>query len=121
MGLFIVIISGSIGVALGGIFQSEMVGAIEPDVVPGLLLALVLLGTALSGFEQALRALYLSDDLEKLLVAPIPARSVVTAKLLGRLPTVMFFLLALAMPAMISWLAGRVMTGCCSATTRMTI
>ncbi len=73
------------------------------DVIPGLLLAMVLLGTALSGFNQALQALFLSDDLEKLFVAPIPPRSIVTAKLLGRLPTTLFFMLAGVIPALMAF------------------
>jgi hypothetical protein len=100
-----VVVAGSAlaGLAVGHFVRENVVGQLRADVIPGLLLALVLLGTTVSGFNQALQALYLSDDLEKLLVAPVSSRAVVTAKLLGRLPTVMFFLLAVAMPALLAF------------------
>ena len=96
----IILMSGFFGVA-GSVFVKEgMPDLTRLDVIPGLLLAIVLLGTALTGFNQALQALFLSDDLEKLFVAPIPSRAIVTAKLLGRLPTTLFFMLAGVIPAL---------------------
>ncbi|MEZ4558166.1 MAG: hypothetical protein R2854_17310 [Caldilineaceae bacterium] len=103
VGLIIVIFSATVGFVTGVIVQDGVLGTTRPDVVPGLLLTLVLVGTALAGFNQALQALYLSDDLERLLVAPVTARAVVTAKLLGRLPTIMFFLFGLAAPALVAF------------------
>ncbi len=89
---------------VGSLFIKEgLPTLVRLDVIPGLLLAMVLLGTALSGFNQALQALFLSDDLEKLFVAPIPPRSIVTAKLLGRLPTTLFFMLAGVIPALMAF------------------
>ena len=103
VGLIIVVFSATMGFVTGVIVQDGVLGATRPDVVPGLLLTLVLVGTAFAGFNQALQALYLSDDLERLLVAPVRARAVVTAKLLGRLPTIMFFLFGLAAPALVAF------------------
>ncbi len=99
----LIFFAGLLGVSVGGLVVEGMLGPDGVKAVVGLLLALVFLGTAFAGFNQALQGLYLSDDLEKLFVAPIPSRSIVTAKLLGRLPTVMFFMLAGALPALVSF------------------
>lgn len=99
--LALIAISILIGTAAGAFVREGLLGAGDPGVIPGLLLAIVLIGTTISGFNQALQGLYLSDDLERLLVAPVRSRSVVTAKLLGRLPTVLFFMLGLTLPALI--------------------
>ena len=99
----IILMSGFFGVAGSAFVKESMSDLTRLDVIPGLLLVIVLLGTALTGFNQALQALFLSDDLEKLFVAPIPSRAIVTAKLLGRLPTTLFFLLAGVIPALIAF------------------
>lgn len=103
--LFAVIIalSAFLGVAGSSFVVEDMPDLRHLEVIPGLLLALVLLGTTFSGFNQALQALYLSDDLEKLLVAPLPARSIVTAKLLGRLPTTVLLTVTLVTPALLAF------------------
>ena len=69
------------------------------DIMPSIFLTLALLGTTVAGLNQGLQALFLSDDLEKLFVAPISSHAIVTAKLLGRLPTVVFIVLASVLPA----------------------
>lgn len=91
------------GIVLATIIKSNPSNSALAEAVPALLLTLILLSTTVSGFNQALQALYLSDDLERLLVAPIRSRSIVTAKLLGRLPMIMIVLLAVAMPALLAF------------------
>lgn len=103
VGTIVLAFSLFLGALLGVLVRAGDLVGTRADVVPGVLLTLMLLGTSVAGFNQALQALYLSDDLERLLVAPIPARAVVTAKLLGRLPTVMLFMFALALPALLAY------------------
>jgi len=77
--------------------------ALAEGLVPGLLFTLLLLGLLFTGFNQALAALFLSGDLERLLVAPVDSKAVMTAKLLGRLPSMTIILLALSAPALLTY------------------
>ncbi len=74
---------------------------LSPDLLPGVMFTLVLLGVLITGLNQAVRALFLSGDLDRLMVAPIEPRSVMVAKLLSRLPWNIIFLLLIAAPAFI--------------------
>jgi len=71
--------------------------------LPGLLLTMVLVGTLITGINQAIRALYLTNDMELLFSAPIRTEAVLTAKLLSRLPTTVLFTLLLTIPALIGF------------------
>lgn len=79
---------------------------LRPDLLPGVLFTLVLLGVLITGLNQAVRALFLSGDLDRLMVAPIEPRSVMVAKLLSRLPWNIIFLLLIASPAFIAFGVG---------------
>lgn len=71
--------------------------------VPGALLTLVLLTVLITGPNQAVRALYLSNDLDQLVAAPIHTRSILMGKLLSRLSWNVFFILLLAGPALVAY------------------
>ena len=75
---------------------------LSPGIVPGLLLTLVMIGVLITGLNQAIRALFLSGDLDRLMVAPVHTRSVMVAKLLSRMPTNVLLLLLVAAPAFIA-------------------
>jgi hypothetical protein len=101
--LFLVAVSAALG-----FFAANLIGdagpiQIQAEVIPGLLFTMVLFSVVLSGFSQALQALYLSDDLDKLLVAPIRSQAVMTAKLLSRTPTMLTILLLATIPALITF------------------
>lgn len=76
---------------------------IPPGIIPGLMLSFVLIGVLVTGLNQAVRSLFLSGDLDRLMVAPIHTRSVMIAKLLSRLPTNLLLLLLIAAPAFIAY------------------
>lgn len=101
--ILLIIVSGALG-----FFAANLVGNAGPiqvraEVLPGLLFTMVLFGVVFLGFSQALQALYLSDDLDKLLVAPIRSQAVMTAKLLSRMPSMLTFLLLGTIPALITF------------------
>lgn len=102
-GLVLLVVSAAVGFFAAGLTEDAGLIHIDAAVVPGFIFTLVLFGIVFVGFNQALQALYLSDDLDKLLVAPIRPRAVMTAKLLSRLPTTVLFLLAAAIPALITF------------------
>lgn len=79
---------------------------IKAEVLPGILFTVVLFGVVFVGFGQALQALYLSDDLEKLWVAPIRSEAIMTAKLLSRAPSIILILFLATIPALIAFGAG---------------
>ena len=56
-----------------------------------------------TGLNQAVRGLFLSGDLERLVVAPVQTRSVMVAKLLSRLPGNVSILLVVAVPAFVAY------------------
>lgn len=102
-GLVLVVVSAAVGFFAARLTEDTGLIHVDAAVVPGFIFTLVLLGIVFVGFNQALQALYLSDDLDKLLVAPIRPRAVMTAKLLSRMPTTILFLLAAAIPALIAF------------------
>jgi ABC-2 type transport system permease protein len=71
--------------------------------LPGVLLTMVLAGTLVMGVNQALRALYLTNDMELLFSAPVRTEAVMTAKLLSRLPSTLIITLILTIPALIAF------------------
>ena len=104
VGLGIAIFSGFVGYTAGQIVgHPAPLIPIKQGTAPGLLLTLVLIGLLFVGFNQALRALFLSGDLERLMAAPVRTPSVMTAKLLGRLPSTTLFMFAIALPALIAY------------------
>ena len=76
---------------------------VPPGIVPGLFLTFVLLGVLVTGLNQSMRALFLSGDLDRLMVAPVHTRSVMVAKLLSRMPSSLLLLLLIAAPALIAY------------------
>ncbi len=101
--LLVVVLSGALGVFAASLTKDTSIFQIRAEILPGLLLTVVLFGVIFVGFSQALQALYLSDDLEKLLVAPVRSRAVMTAKLLSRMPTTISVLLLATIPALIGF------------------
>lgn len=101
-GLAAAVFSGLLGYGMGALVTRlpETV-PFEPGTMPGILLTMVMLGVLLTGLNQAVRALFLSGDLERLMVAPIHSRSVMVAKLLSRMPWNVLLLLVLAAPALV--------------------
>ncbi len=91
--------SAFVGFGLSFLAQPELPVHIPPGLVPGLILTFVLIGVLFTGLNQSVKALFLSGDLDQLMVAPIHARSVMTAKLLSRLPSTLLLLFAVAGPA----------------------
>jgi ABC-2 type transport system permease protein len=101
--LFIGVFSAAIGYGASFLLRPEMPVRVGPGVFPGLLLTFVLLGVLITGLNQAVRALFLSGDLERLVVAPVRTRSVMIAKLLSRLPGNVSILLVVAVPAFVAY------------------
>jgi ABC-2 type transport system permease protein len=96
----------SAGVGLGAghlITNPDLPFEIRLGTLPGLLLTMVLVGTLISGINQAIRALYLTNDMELLFSAPIRTEAVLTAKLVSRLPTTVLVTLLLTIPALIGF------------------
>lgn len=101
--ILVVFLSGMVGMYAADLTTGASIFQIKAEIIPGLLLTLVLFSVVFTGFSQALQALYLSDDLDKLLVAPIRSQAVLTAKLLSRMPTTITILLLATIPAMIGF------------------
>ncbi|MBK8048468.1 MAG: hypothetical protein IPK16_15930 [Anaerolineales bacterium] len=98
------VFSGFFGFAAGMVVTySRAPVQIEEGVAPGAVLTLLFVSLLFAGFNQALRALFLSGDLERLLVAPINLRAVMTAKLLSRLPSTVLIMFILTVPALIAY------------------
>lgn len=101
--LFLVIVSAALGIFAANLTKEASILHIQAAIIPGLLFTVVMFGVVFIGFSQALQALYLSDDLDKLLVAPIHSQAVMTAKLLSRMPTTVGLLLLGTIPALIAF------------------
>ena len=101
--LFIGAFSAAIGYGASFLLRPDMPVRVGPGVFPGLLLTFVLLGVFITGLNQAVRALFLSGDLERLVVAPVRTRSIMVAKLLSRLPGNVSILLVVAVPAFVAY------------------
>ncbi len=101
--LFIVVISIALGAFAGSLTRDNSIIQIKAEILPGLLFTIVLFGIVFVGFGQALQALFLSDDLEKLLVAPVRPQAVMAAKLLSRMPSTVSIMLLATIPALIAF------------------
>lgn len=96
-----VIISGVVGGFAGTLVKDNAILQLRVDVLPGILLTVVMFGIVFVGFSQAIQALYLSDDMDKLLVSPIHPQAVMTAKLLSRAPSLILMMLVATIPAFV--------------------
>lgn len=101
--LFLGALSAAAGYGLSFLTRPESPIQLQPGIVPGLLLTVVLFGVLFTGLNQAMRALFLSGDLDRLVVAPISIRAIMIAKLLSRLPGNIFLLLIVAVPAFVAY------------------
>jgi hypothetical protein len=101
--LFIGAFSAAVGYFSSFLLRPEMPVRVPPGLVPGLILTFVLLGVLITGLNQAVKSLFLSGDLDRLMVAPVHTRSVMVAKLLSRLPSSLLLLLLIAAPALVAY------------------
>ncbi len=101
--LFMGAFSAALGYGASFLLRPDMPVRVGPGVFPGILLTFVLLGVLITGLNQAVRALFLSGDLERLVVAPVRTRSIMVAKLLSRLPGNVSLLLIVAVPAFVAY------------------
>jgi hypothetical protein len=101
--LFLGGISALAGWGASFLVRPDMPIQLGAGLVPGLLLTFVLLGVLITGLNQAVRALFLSGDLERLVVAPVHTRSIMIAKLLSRLPGNVALVFVLAVPAWVAY------------------
>jgi hypothetical protein len=102
-GIVLVLLSGVLGYFASTLTEETGLIQLRAEILPGLMFTVVLFGVVFVGFNQALQALYLSDDLDRLLVAPVHSQAVMTAKLLSRLPSMVTFMLAATIPALITF------------------
>jgi ABC-2 type transport system permease protein len=106
-GIVLAVVSGLAGFGAGRVItMPEFQTGVSQGLVPGGLLTLVLLSVLITGPNTAVRALYLSDDLDQLVAAPIETRSILIAKLLSRLSWNVIFVLLLAGPALVMYGVG---------------
>ena len=95
--------SAAVGYGTSFLLRPDMPLRIGPGLFPGLIFTFVLVSAMVSGLNQAMRSLYLSGDLDRLMVAPIHTRSIMIAKLLSRLPSTMAIMFIAAAPALIAY------------------
>ena len=99
-----IVLSGLVGFGAGFLITNPDIPlTIKLGTVPGLLLTLVMFATLIVGINQALRALYLTNDMELLFSAPLRSESILSAKLLSRLPLTIIIALLLTIPALIAF------------------
>ena len=101
------LIAAAISWALGSfaatfVSESSLI-QIRAEILPGLVFTIIMFVVVFIGFGQGLQALYLSDDLEKLWVAPIRPEAIMTAKLLSRVPSTIFILFLATIPMLIAF------------------
>ena len=101
--LFIGAFSAAVGYFASYLLRPEMPVRVPPGLVPGLILTFVLVGVLVTGLNQAVKSLFLSGDLDRLMVAPVHTRSVMVAKLLSRLPSSLVLLLLVGAPALVAY------------------
>ena len=101
--LFLGGLSALVGFGASFLTKPNLPVQIALGTVPGLLLTFVLFGVFITGLNQAVRALYLSGDVDRLVAAPIHTRSIMVAKLLSRLPSTVILLIVIAVPALIAY------------------
>ncbi len=101
LGIFISLFAG---LGAGELISSPALPfTVRLGTLPGLLLTMVLVVTLFTGVNQAIRALYLTNDMELLFSAPIRTEAVMTAKLVSRLPSTIIITLILTIPALIAF------------------
>jgi len=104
MGAIFAVFSAFMGFGAGLLVRGSTLPIhLNEATVPGLLLTIALLGLIFAGFNQAMRALFMNGDMERLMVAPVSPRAVMAAKLLSRLPGTVLFFLLLTIPALIAF------------------
>lgn len=101
--LFIGAASAAVGYFASFLLRPDFPVHIPPGIIPGLMLTFVLIGVLVTGLNQSVKALFLSGDLDRLMVAPVHTRSVMVAKLLSRLPSNLLLLLLIAAPALVAY------------------
>ncbi|MFO7661218.1 MAG: ABC transporter permease [Chloroflexota bacterium] len=103
--VMVVIGAGSAAAGYGASFLTRLdpPNTLAPGIMPGLILTFVMISVLVTGLNQAVKALFLSGDLDRLMVAPINTRSIMIAKLLSRLPSNIILLLLIAAPALIAY------------------
>lgn len=110
LGVIGVLLIGAVAAAVGYfssfLTRPDFPVTLPAGIIPGLMLTFVLIGVFVTGLNQAVRALFLSGDLDRLMVAPISTRSVMVAKLLSRLPSTVILLLFIAAPALVAYGVG---------------
>ncbi|MFN2104136.1 MAG: putative ABC transporter permease subunit [Candidatus Promineifilaceae bacterium] len=96
-----VVFSAALGYGAGQLITNPAFPLpIRLGTLPGILLTMALVATVFVGVNQAIRALYLTNDMELLISAPVRTEAVMTAKLLSRLPGTTIGTLVLTIPAL---------------------
>ena len=110
LGIIGVLVIGGMAAAAGYfvtfLTRPESPVILPAGIFPGLVLTFVFIGVFVTGLNQAMRALFLSGDLDRLMVAPVSTRAIMVAKLLSRLPSTIILLLLIAAPALIAYGVG---------------
>ena len=101
--LFIGAVSAAVGYFSSFLTRPDLPVRLPLGLIPGLMLTFVLIGVLVTGLNQSVRSLFLSGDLDRLMVAPVHTRSVMVAKLLSRLPSNLLLLLLIAAPAFVAY------------------
>lgn len=97
------VVSGFVGFGASILARPDLQVGLPPGLIPGLMLTFVLVGVLFTGLNQSVKALFLSGDLDRLMVAPVQTRSVMVAKLLSRLPSTLLLLFVIAGPAFVGY------------------
>jgi ABC-2 type transport system permease protein len=99
-----VLFSAAVGFGAGELITNPHFPlSVRLGTLPGLMLTIVLAGTVVIGVNQAIRALYLTNDMELLFSAPLRTEAIMTAKLLSRLPSTIIITLILTVPGLIAF------------------
>lgn len=107
LGLLVLgVFSGFVGWGASFLINPELSVQLSNWIMPGLILTFLLVSVLFTGLGQAVKALYLSGDLDRLVVAPVRLRSVLVAKLLSRLPSHILILAIVATPAFVAYGVG---------------
>jgi len=95
-------VSGLAGFGIGALLRRFPEAPLEA-LLPGLILTAVAAIILISSFAIALGALFLTSDLETLMIAPVSRRALFTAKILDGLVTYYAITLIAAVPALIAY------------------
>ncbi len=101
--LFIGAMAAAVGYFSSFLTRPDLPVQLPPGLIPGLMLTVLLVSVLFTGLNQSMKSLFLSGDLDRLMVAPVRTRSVMVAKLLSRLPTTVILLLVIAAPAFVAY------------------